>query len=365
MDIFISRKGENLGPFSLKEIHDMVANGEASATDHAWHDGMDEWGPLSRILAKGDPVPTPPPPPIGKDPEPSVPQPSAPPRSSKLRSPGSTPPPAAKERHSDADVRLRTPDVIVKEVANPDSKHKRGVVAMPETIHVRKSKVKNFRFSVLRLLAVPGIVLMLYAMFLPWVHVEDEEGGVYSRATAAELSLSEEFQSEPLGIENPKTFPHIARLCMVCALLGCLVVSLLCLKLAFRQNGVLPFAPLVVSLVTVALVGSLGILYGVNLENSTDTIITMDIGYYLALGIAVFAVAMILVPELGRLGQLFTLFLPPIGVTLIAASLVYYGYGIGKRASTSEAGEGGTVEVLKSPAKVIEDIKEFYSEATS
>jgi len=369
MDIFINRKGENLGPFSIKEIRNMLAAGEVAVGDHAWHDGLEKWGPLSRLLESADPLPTPPPPPSAdKDSATALPQPSPPPRSSKLRAPGSTPPPAAppaaKIRHPDADA-------IVRETASPKPTHRHGVVAMPETIYVRKSKIRNYRFSFLRLFAVPGIALMVYSMFLPWVQVLDEEGGVYTRATAAELSLSEEYGTEPLGVENPKTFPHIVRLVLACALLGCLIVSLLCLKLAFRQDGVLPFAPLVIALATVAIVGTVGVLYGVNLEKSTRTIIGMDVGFYLALAVAVFAVALILIPELARLSQFITLFLPPAAIVGIAAVLAVHGYNIGKRASEAEAegGDPGTeapaeTHVLKSPAEVLQDLKEYYGEIT-
>ena len=49
MQIFIGKNGGKLGPFSLEEVKQKLANGEVSAFDLAWHEGMAEWRPLGGL----------------------------------------------------------------------------------------------------------------------------------------------------------------------------------------------------------------------------------------------------------------------------------------------------------------------------
>lgn len=41
--IFIHKNGHELGPFTEREVRRHWANGVVDSTDHAWHEGLDEW----------------------------------------------------------------------------------------------------------------------------------------------------------------------------------------------------------------------------------------------------------------------------------------------------------------------------------
>lgn len=53
-EIYIHRRGQKLGPFTLKDLESGVAQGTFSYTDDAWHEGLDSWKPLAELL----PAPT-------------------------------------------------------------------------------------------------------------------------------------------------------------------------------------------------------------------------------------------------------------------------------------------------------------------
>jgi hypothetical protein len=64
MDIHITRKGEQHGPYPEANAREMMAAGQLLPTDLAWHAGADGWKPLSEVLgAATQPPATPPPPP--------------------------------------------------------------------------------------------------------------------------------------------------------------------------------------------------------------------------------------------------------------------------------------------------------------
>jgi hypothetical protein len=68
MDIHITRKGEQHGPYPEANAREMMAAGQLLPTDLAWHAGADGWKPLSEVLgAATQPPATPPtsPPPPG------------------------------------------------------------------------------------------------------------------------------------------------------------------------------------------------------------------------------------------------------------------------------------------------------------
>ncbi|HRQ90716.1 MAG TPA: DUF4339 domain-containing protein [Bacteroidia bacterium] len=48
--IYVSRGGEQFGPYSLDEISKFVREGIFAPTDHAWRDGMAEWVALHTML---------------------------------------------------------------------------------------------------------------------------------------------------------------------------------------------------------------------------------------------------------------------------------------------------------------------------
>jgi hypothetical protein len=49
-NFYISRNGENLGPFSEVEIREQLSSGACTAEDHAWHEGETDWKPLGHLL---------------------------------------------------------------------------------------------------------------------------------------------------------------------------------------------------------------------------------------------------------------------------------------------------------------------------
>ena len=56
MNIFISKNGQQLGPFTLLELNRQRANGQIQDTDMAWHDEIPDWVPVNR-LAGLEPLP--------------------------------------------------------------------------------------------------------------------------------------------------------------------------------------------------------------------------------------------------------------------------------------------------------------------
>ncbi len=49
MEIFISRDGKELGPYSPREIRDRIASGQLQRSDLAWYEGAADWMPLSEV----------------------------------------------------------------------------------------------------------------------------------------------------------------------------------------------------------------------------------------------------------------------------------------------------------------------------
>ena len=49
MEIFIHRNGQDLGPYSPREIRDRIAAGQLFRTDLAWYEGAADWMPLSEV----------------------------------------------------------------------------------------------------------------------------------------------------------------------------------------------------------------------------------------------------------------------------------------------------------------------------
>lgn len=64
-DYWLARAGQQYGPFSLEDIQQRAAQGQAEATDLVWTDGMAGWEPLSKVIpARPGPPPVPAPPPV-------------------------------------------------------------------------------------------------------------------------------------------------------------------------------------------------------------------------------------------------------------------------------------------------------------
>lgn len=56
-EIFVSREGEQYGPYSLAELTGYVSEGRFSDTDQAWHEAKGEWVSLASILPRSVPPP--------------------------------------------------------------------------------------------------------------------------------------------------------------------------------------------------------------------------------------------------------------------------------------------------------------------
>jgi len=50
MDIYVSRDGQEFGPYTLEDVNAYIASGQINATDLAWFDGETDWKPLHELL---------------------------------------------------------------------------------------------------------------------------------------------------------------------------------------------------------------------------------------------------------------------------------------------------------------------------
>jgi hypothetical protein len=49
MNLYISKDNQQLGPYTLDQARQLVANGTFQATDWAWHEGSADWVPLQQV----------------------------------------------------------------------------------------------------------------------------------------------------------------------------------------------------------------------------------------------------------------------------------------------------------------------------
>lgn len=49
MQIYLARNNEQAGPYTLEQVNHMLAAGQVVLTDLAWHEGMDNWQPVSQL----------------------------------------------------------------------------------------------------------------------------------------------------------------------------------------------------------------------------------------------------------------------------------------------------------------------------
>ena len=56
MQIYISRAGQQYGPFSMDQVHQALTSGSLVATDLAWHEGAANWVPLGQIVTNPSPA---------------------------------------------------------------------------------------------------------------------------------------------------------------------------------------------------------------------------------------------------------------------------------------------------------------------
>ncbi len=51
MEFYFRKDGQNLGPLSIFRVRDLLESGGLTPQDQGWHEGMEEWKPLSEIPA--------------------------------------------------------------------------------------------------------------------------------------------------------------------------------------------------------------------------------------------------------------------------------------------------------------------------
>lgn len=54
MNIYLTKNGQQLGPYSLTQVQDMVKGGEVTLADFAWYEGLPDWVPLAQIPGIAD-----------------------------------------------------------------------------------------------------------------------------------------------------------------------------------------------------------------------------------------------------------------------------------------------------------------------
>lgn len=61
MEIFLTRNGQKLGPFSVQDVNEMLRTGSATHADQAWYAGLKSWIPLHQVPGVTPPLPQAPP----------------------------------------------------------------------------------------------------------------------------------------------------------------------------------------------------------------------------------------------------------------------------------------------------------------
>jgi len=56
MEIYISKSGQQSGPFSEQQIESMLSSGMLTLADYAWHEGLPEWLQLEQVLNARQPA---------------------------------------------------------------------------------------------------------------------------------------------------------------------------------------------------------------------------------------------------------------------------------------------------------------------
>ena len=52
MDVWIARGGLEVGNFRREDLETLARSGHLKPSDHYWHDGMQEWEPLERLIGR-------------------------------------------------------------------------------------------------------------------------------------------------------------------------------------------------------------------------------------------------------------------------------------------------------------------------
>ncbi len=52
MDVWIARGGLEIGSFRREDLETLARSGQLKPSDHYWHDGMEEWDRLGRLIGR-------------------------------------------------------------------------------------------------------------------------------------------------------------------------------------------------------------------------------------------------------------------------------------------------------------------------
>lgn len=52
MDIYITRDGQEYGPYTLEDVSAHLINGDLNENDLAWHEGLKAWTPLRVLIGR-------------------------------------------------------------------------------------------------------------------------------------------------------------------------------------------------------------------------------------------------------------------------------------------------------------------------
>ena len=59
MNIYLTQNGQQLGPYTVAQLQDLVKGGTVTMADFAWYEGLPNWVPLAQIpgmVVAGEPV---------------------------------------------------------------------------------------------------------------------------------------------------------------------------------------------------------------------------------------------------------------------------------------------------------------------
>ena len=345
MEIFLTKEGKSVGPYSVAEIRKKMKAGEVGAEESAWSAEVGKWMRVEQILElgggdgksagrkksgeKGTPPQPPEPAAEGRE------------RSRKLQSPGSI-----------GDGRSGGFDKPIEAMPNQDDK-------LREAKRLGGASAKRGNpMAFMRWLGVVAFLAILFSVFLPWVRTTYGDSVTELSAVNVITAKGGDF-ALPGTTETVKYFG--ASKTMLLGALG-LIVLVLLLSVSNALNseaGSSGLAGLLAVLVILMLAG-FGAIYGLSFErqfnaaladanqvlgNSQRLVFKMGPGFYFSLAAAVLMVACLMIPQIIRapLSQEMM----PAGVTLlIACGIAFVGSRTLSSGSVGKAAEsiGGLID---------------------
>ncbi len=317
MEIYLSKDGKSVGPYSADELREKIKAGEVDADESAWSAEVGSWRRLGQVLERADSaggrrrgksggeVPPPPdaPPPARE-------------KSNKLQRPGSSG--GASGGGFDAPVR-----------AMPDGEEK---LREAKRLGGASSKRPN-PLAFLRWLGVAAFAVYLFSMFLPWV--QTSYAGASTELGAVEVLTTGGDEVVLPGTTSPPKYFGAAKTLLGVASIFALFVLLLSVASARNtEAGSSALGVMLGSLSGLGLAG-FGLIYGLSFERQFNAalaeanrvlgeggqiVFTMSSGFYFALAAVVLMVACLMVPQVVR-GLLREAMVPAAAVALVACGL--------------------------------------------